>query len=98
VPDDFHLDEGIYAVWVVIEGKTFKGALHYGSIPTFNLKDKTMEVHLIDVTDANVPETKDKVIEIDVVEYIREVRKFDDAGALAVQIGLDVRNINSLLK
>jgi riboflavin kinase/FMN adenylyltransferase len=98
VPKDLSLDEGIYAVWVVIDGRTYKGALHYGAIPTFQLKDKTMEVHLIDITDDTVPVTEDKVIEIDVVEPIRGVRKFDDAESLAIQIAIDIKNVNAILK
>jgi len=97
VPEDLHLDEGIYAAWVVIEDKTYKGALHFGSIPTFNLPEKTMEVHLIGLTDETVPNTNDKVIEIDVVQKIREVKKFDDAEALAIGIANDIENINNIL-
>lgn len=98
VPEDLSIDEGIYAVWVVIDGRTYKGALHYGAIPTFQLKDKTMEVHLIDITDDTVPVTEDKVIEIDVVERLRGVRKFDDAESLAIQIAIDIKNVNAILK
>ena len=57
-----------------------------------------MEVHLIDITDDTVPVTEDKVIEIDVVERIRGVRKFDDAESLAIQIAIDIKNVNDILK
>lgn len=95
---DIMLNDGIYAVWVVIEGKTYKGALHYGSVPTFGLKDKTMEVHLIDITDDNVPDTDNVMIEIDVVEYLREIKKFDDAESLSIQIYRDIENVKKILK
>jgi len=98
VPKDLILNEGIYAAWVVIDGNTYKGALHYGSIPTFNLKEKTMEVHLIDVTDDNVPQTEDIDIEIDVVERLREVKKFADAEELAIAIARDIKNVNNILR
>jgi riboflavin kinase/FMN adenylyltransferase len=98
VSDDIVLDDGIYAVWVVIDNITYKGALHFGSIPTFNQNTKTMEVHLLDITDDNVPETQDKVIEIDVVSRLREVRKFPSVEDLALQIDLDVKNVRSILK
>ena len=98
VPPDFHLDDGIYAVWVVIDGRTYKGALHYGAIPTFDLKDKTMEVHLIDITDHTTPKSENLPIEIDVVERLRGVRKFDDAESLAIQIAIDIKNVNTILK
>ena len=98
VPDDIILDDGIYAVWVVINNKTYKGALHFGAIPTFNQSAKTMEVHLLDVTDDNVPDTVDIDIKIDVVSRLREVWKFQSVEDLASQIDLDVENVRSILK
>ncbi len=97
VSKDLVLDEGIYAAWVVINGKTYKGALHYGSIPTFDLSDKTMEVHLIGINDNTVPKTENIDIEVDIVERIREVRKFADSDELAVAIDRDIKKINSIL-
>lgn len=98
VPAGIVLDEGIYAAWVVISGKTYKGALHYGSIPTFNLKEETMEVHLVNITDDTVPETYGVDIEIDIVERIREIKKFESAESLALQIAEDVRKVNMILR
>ncbi|MEK7586040.1 MAG: riboflavin kinase [Patescibacteria group bacterium] len=98
IPEGFHIDEGIYAVWVVIDNLTYKGALHYGPIPTFDLKDKTLEVHLIDVTDGDAPETFGKEIEIDVVERIRDIRYFDTALELATAISEDVQKVKLILK
>ncbi len=98
IPEDLVLDDGIYAVWVVIDSRTYKGALHYGSIPTFNQIDKTLEVHILDMTDDSMPDTIDTPIEIDVVERLREVRKFDDVESLAIQIANDVKNVNTILK
>ncbi len=97
VPEDLALEEGIYAVLVTIDGKTYNGALHYGSIPTFDLPEKTMEVHLIDMTDETVPSTDQTVIQIDMIKRIREVRKFEDAHALALQIARDIEEINTIL-
>ena len=97
IPDDILLNDGIYAVWAAIEGKTYKGALHFGAVPTFGFKNKTMELHLIDVTDDTVPDTGEVLIEVDVVEYLREVKKFDDAESLAIQIHYDIENVKKLL-
>lgn len=98
VPEDFHIDDGIYAVWVVIDDFTFKGALHYGPIPTFDLKEKTLEVHLIDVTDGNVPLTMGKIIEIDIVDRMRNIEHFENALDLANAISSDVQKVKSILK
>lgn len=98
IPEDLVLDEGIYAAWVVIDNRTYKGALHYGAIPTFGLTDKTMEVHLIDVTDDTAPDTDTSSIEIDTVERLRDVKKFPDAESLSIQMHQDVKNVMSILQ
>lgn len=98
LPSEIPFDDGIYAVWVVIGERTYKGALHYGAIPTFNLSEKTLEVHLIDVTDDTVPETDSLEIEVDVVEHLREIRNFESVEELAIQIAHDVEKVNSILK
>ncbi len=98
IPEDFHIDSGVYATWVVIDDSTFMGALHYGPIPTFDLKGKSLEVHLIDLTDGTVPQTYGKVIEIDVVEKIRDIKYFDTALDLATAISEDVKKVKSILK
>jgi len=98
IPDDLVLDEGIYATWVVIDGNTYKGALHYGPVPTFGLKENTMEVHLIDVNDDTAPATEDKEIEIDVVEKLRDIKKFEDTESLVIQIADDVEKTKRILK
>jgi riboflavin kinase / FMN adenylyltransferase len=98
VPIELHIDDGIYACWIVIDDKTYKGALHYGSIPTFNQKEKSLEIHLLDVTDENSPESEDKIIEIDIVEKLRDIKNFDTAEELAAQIELDIQKVKSVLK
>lgn len=98
IPKDLILDDGIYSAWIVIGNKTYKGALHYGPIPTFNDKNKTMEVHLIDVTDETFPDTEDKVIEVDIVDRIRDIKRFIETDDLSDQINSDVEKIRKMLK
>ncbi len=97
VPSDFELDVGIYAVWVAITGSTYKGALHYGSIPTFNEKDTSLEIHLLDITDHTVPDTHGVDIKVDIVEKLRDIKFFDTAEDLALQIDRDVNRVRSIL-
>ena len=98
IPGNLEMDYGIYAVWVVINDITFKGALHYGPVPTFNQSTPSMEVYLLDVTDDTVPNTEDVEIEIDIVQYIRAIKTFDDVEDLMNQIAQDVQIVNSILK
>ena len=46
IPPGFNIEEGIYAGRVWISKKQFKGAFHYGPVPTFHEKDKSLEVFL----------------------------------------------------
>lgn len=98
IPKDFGLDAGVYSSWVVINDKTYKGALHYGPIPTFNQPHSTMEVHLIDITDDNFPKINGQQIEIDIVEKIRDILTFSDSDELIEHIGKDIKKIKSMLK
>jgi riboflavin kinase/FMN adenylyltransferase len=98
VPEDFPIEEGIYASWITIDGIKYKGALHYGSIPTFDQPERTLEVYLLDIDDATVPETEGKEIGIDIAEKIRDVKKFDTADDLSLQIARDVDDVKSILE
>lgn len=98
IPSDFVLDDGIYAAWVVIHNHTYKGALHYGPIPTFGDKEQNMEVYLLDVTNDNVPDTAGEEIEVDIVSYLRDVKKFTSVEDLSLQIDSDVKKIRIMLE
>ncbi|MCC6323759.1 riboflavin kinase [Candidatus Nomurabacteria bacterium] len=98
IPKDLILDDGIYSAWIVIDNKAYKGALHYGPIPTFNDKNKTMEVHLIDITDETFPDTNGKIIEVDIVDRIRDIKRFIETDDLTDQIDSDVEKIRKMLK
>lgn len=97
IPHDFVLDDGIYSAWVVIDNHTYKGALHYGPIPTFGDKEKNLEVYLLDVTNDNVPDTSLEIIEVDIVSYLRDVKKFLNVDDLSSQIHEDISSIRSML-
>lgn len=98
VPEDFILDDGIYAAWVIINDKPFKGALHYGAIPTFNISKPSLEVYLLDVTDETMPNTDGATIEVDIVQKLRDIKRFLELGDLAEQIERDVEKVRSILK
>jgi FAD synthase len=98
IPEELLLDDGIYAAWVDISGRTYKGALHFGPVPTFNEREPQLEIHLIDVTDENFPNTENVDIEVDVVEKIREIQRFDETVDLIEQIARDVEKVQKILK
>ena len=51
IPSGLSLEDGIYAAWVTIGDRRYKGALHFGPIPTFDETTKSLEVFLLDATE-----------------------------------------------
>ena len=101
IPDGFELKDGIYAAKVNIEKKVFKGALHYGPVPTFSEEEKSLEVYLIEVTNDDLisyglENLAEKIIKIEIIKYLRPVIKFNSKEKLARQIDNDVNLIKSL--
>ncbi len=88
IPANFKLQAGIYAAWVTINDRKFKGALHFGPIPTFGEKKMSLEVFLIDVAD--IPLDITGFIEVETVKKIRDVKKFLSPQALTNQMKKDV--------
>lgn len=101
IPDDFELKNGIYATKVSIEKKIFKGALHYGPVPTFNEKEKSLEVYLIEITNkdlinCDLENLDGKIIKVEIIKYLREIIKFKLVEDLVKQIDEDVKNIQKI--
>lgn len=88
IPRDFDLREGIYASWVTIARQTFMGALHYGSVPVFGQKDKSLEVFLLDARDEDIGDTS--TIGVTLVKRLRDIQTFADSVELTAQIKRDV--------
>lgn len=91
IPFNFDLKEGIYGGWVYILKHKYLGAIHYGTIPTFNQIKISLEVFLIDVKSIDVP--YDQIIEIDIFTRVRDVRKFSSMDDLTNQLNHDIQNI-----
>ena len=101
IPDGFELKDGIYATKVNIEKKVFKGALHYGPVPTFSEEEKSLEVYLIEVTNEDLinygfENLDGKLIKIEIIKYLRKIIKFKMVEELVKQIEEDVKNIQEL--
>ncbi|KKQ01753.1 MAG: Riboflavin biosynthesis protein RibF [Candidatus Roizmanbacteria bacterium GW2011_GWA2_36_23] len=93
IPKGLDLKTGIYAVWVYISGKKYKGAMHYGPIPTFKEKQSSLEVYLLDVKSI----TADSTVELEIVEWIRKIKSFSSVNDLTMQIKQDIETIRKVL-
>ncbi|MBI2022826.1 hypothetical protein HYS97_03190 [Candidatus Daviesbacteria bacterium] len=95
IPPNFSLEDGIYAVRVFLNGQVFKGALHFGPVPSFNENEKSLEVMLLDIEESKIPETENKKIEVEVVKKIRDIEKFNSIEELVVRVEKDVEEIRN---
>jgi riboflavin kinase / FMN adenylyltransferase len=86
--------DGVYATRVTFNGQIYGAATSIGVNPTFgDLSERTIESHLLD---ANL-DLYDQNITVEFVEFIRGMRKFPDADALATQMGVDEQEIRRIL-
>ncbi len=86
------LAHGIYACRITLTGKKYKGAMHYGPRPVFRDTD-AFEVHIIDETVENVPDTAD----IEIIGFIRPVQDFKNSKALVERIQQDITEARGML-
>ncbi|MBN9238175.1 MAG: riboflavin biosynthesis protein RibF [Micrococcales bacterium 70-64] len=95
VVEGFVPADGVYAAWLTVDGLRYPAAVSVGNNPTFEgVPEKTVEAHAIDSFGLDL---YDKKAEISFVEYIRGMRKFSGADALAEQMGLDELRIRGVL-
>lgn len=87
--------EGVYAVWVSLLGKRYKGMLYIGKRPTLqNGDNQTVEVHILDF-DGDI---YDDEISVFFMYRVRENIKFDGIEALRDQLIKDREVVSSLLQ
>lgn len=86
--------DGVYAAWTWIDGTRYGSAVSIGNNPTFDgIPARRTEAHLFDAS----VDAYGKPIEVDFVEYIRPMIKFDGIDALAAALAADVDRIRPVL-
>ncbi len=94
IPTSLNTKHGIYACWVWIGRKRYKGALHFGPIPTYADPQVSLEIFIL-----NFQEVKQvSSITFELKHYLRPVKQFSSARQLTDQIKNDVKQVESLLK
>ncbi len=88
------IPHGIYAAAVDLDGVMMPGALHYGPRPTFDEQDSTMELNLFDYQG----DLYGRELEVAVVQRIRPIINFPDAGELTRQMDEDDKKIRTVLE
>jgi riboflavin kinase/FMN adenylyltransferase len=86
--------DGVYAAWAWIDGVRYGAAVSIGNNPTFDgIPARRTEAHLLDAS----VDAYGKAIELDFVDYIRPMVKFDGVDTLVAALSADVDRIRALL-
>ena len=91
--DELCPKQGIYAVTIEYEGRTFQGVANIGFSPTFDDHIFTIEVHLLDFNQ-NI---YGKQIRVNFIQRLRDEIKFNSIQALADQIHRDIAQARQIL-
>jgi len=84
---------GVYATEIKVEDKVYKGITNIGNRPTIINSPITVEVNLFDYT-GNL---YGKIIKLNLKEYIRDEKKFQDLETLKEQIIIDIEKAKQIL-
>lgn len=79
--------EGVYATWAYVNNEVYKSMTNIGRAPTFGENERTVEVLLINYHN-NLYERK---LRIDIMERVRDEKRFESVEALRKQIEEDVK-------
>lgn len=93
-PDKLVPADGVYAVWVTFDGKTYMGMLNIGVRPTINNgSNRTIEVNILHFHS----DIYDKFIRLTFVKRTRPELKFDSIDELIAQLHKDAEEVEALL-
>lgn len=84
---------GVYAVWVKLGNEKFMGAANIGWNPTIEDKGFSIEVYIFDFN----KDIYNQPIELELVRFLRQERKFDTLEELAARIEKDVESAKEVL-
>lgn len=94
VEGDFSdLQQGVYAVWVYLSGKKWKGAMNYGAQPSFSSQRVRLEIAVLDFSG----DVYGQMVEFEPVQKIRATQRFESPQDLRVQIQKDIEQIRKIL-
>lgn len=82
------LGDGIYAVYVTVVGKKYKGMLSIGFRPTVDGKKRVTEVNIFDFDE----EIYDQTIKVEIKKHLRQEVKFNSLNELKQQLHTDKEN------
>ena len=82
---------GVYGVEAEIDGKVYQGVANCGARPTFGEDAFVMEVHFAGLAE----DLYGKIVTVKFINYIRGIKKFENAEELSAQISRDLTKIGA---
>ncbi|MFO7737053.1 MAG: bifunctional riboflavin kinase/FAD synthetase [Desulfatiglandaceae bacterium] len=92
--DELTPKSGVYAVTVLMNGKTYKGVTNIGFNPTFGNGVLSVETHILDFSE----DVLGKSIKINFIQRLREEKKYASIHELAEQIALDIAQARKIFE
>ena len=86
---------GVFVGRVFVFGKPYKAAVHVGPRPTFNDDESFCEGYLLDFDTGKNSDFVGESIEFELLEKIRDTKKFDNLDELKSQMRLDVEFVKN---
>ena len=87
--DKFMLKNGVYYGKVRLFEKDYKTIINYGARPTFNLKNKLVEAHIISFNG----DIYGSEITLEFLGFLRDIKKFNSQEELKKQLEKDLKKI-----
>jgi len=84
---------GIYAGQAIVENKSLPAAINIGPCPTFDENTHRIESHILDFDD----DIYGANLRVDLLEQLREIKKFDNVDKMTEQLKLDVQRTREVL-
>ncbi len=85
--------EGVYATWAYIDDKPCQSMTNIGKRPTFGGSERTVEVYIPNYHG----DLYGRELKIDIIERLREEKRFDTADELKQQIAEDIKQGSAIL-
>jgi len=84
---------GVYVCQVICDGQSHGGVMNVGKNPTFGEEILVAETHIFDF-DRDI---YDRPIKVNLLDFLRDERKFASVGELSAQITKDVARAKAIL-
>jgi riboflavin kinase/FMN adenylyltransferase len=85
--------DGVYATLARFEGGLYPSVTNIGKNPTFGGAERTVEVHVLGFTGDLYCQN----LKIEMIEWLREERRFEDQAALKAQVAQDIQQARTKL-